>query len=53
MEVRGRGSRHRRLLGGVVRSLLFIPMNEKPCMAAGAIPKANLVNMVRDVLKVE
>jgi len=36
-----------------IPSLLFIPMNEKPRMAAGAIPKAGLVKMVKEVLKVE
>ncbi len=36
-----------------IPSLLFIPMNEKPRMAAGAVPKASLVKLVKDVLKVE
>ncbi len=36
-----------------IPSLLFIPMNERPRMAAGAMPKAGLVKLVKDVLKVE
>jgi thioredoxin 1 len=36
-----------------IPSLLFIPMNERPQMAAGAMPKAGLVKLVKDVLKVE
>jgi thioredoxin len=36
-----------------IPSLLFIPLNEKPRMAAGAMPKAGLVKLVKDVLKVE
>ena len=36
-----------------IPSLLFIPMDERPQMAAGAMPKAGLVKLVKDVLKVE
>ncbi len=36
-----------------IPSLLFIPMNEQPRMAAGAVPKASLVKMVKEVLKIE
>jgi thioredoxin 1 len=36
-----------------IPSLLFIPMNERPQMAAGAMPKAGLMKIVKDVLKVE
>jgi thioredoxin len=36
-----------------IPSLLFIPLNETPRMAAGALPKASLVKLVKDVLKVE
>ena len=36
-----------------IPSLLFIPMNERPQMAAGAMPKAGLVKLVKDVLKVQ
>ena len=36
-----------------IPSLLFIPLNETPRMTAGAMPKAGLVRLVKDVLKVE
>ena len=36
-----------------IPSLLFIPMNEKPRLAVGALPKANILKLVKDVLKVE
>ncbi len=36
-----------------IPSLLFIPMNEKPRLAVGALPKANIVKLVKEVLKVE
>jgi thioredoxin 1 len=36
-----------------IPSLLFIPLNERPQMAAGAMPKAGLMKIVKDVLKVE
>ncbi len=36
-----------------IPSLLFIPMNEQPRMAVGALPKANIRKLVKDVLKVE
>ncbi len=36
-----------------IPSLLWIPMNEKPSMTVGAPPKANLLKLVHDVLKVE
>ncbi len=36
-----------------IPSLLFIPLNERPRMAAGAMPKAGLLKLVKDVLKVE
>jgi thioredoxin 1 len=36
-----------------IPSLLFIPMNERPQMAAGAMPKSGLMKLVKDVLKVE
>ena len=36
-----------------IPSLLFIPMNDKPQMAAGALPKAQLEQVIKDVLKVE
>jgi thioredoxin len=35
-----------------VPSLLFIPMGEKPQMAAGALPKQAFKNIIKDVLKV-
>lgn len=36
-----------------IPSLLFIPLNDKPQMAAGALPKDSLVKIIEDVLKVE
>ncbi len=36
-----------------IPSLLFIPMDDKPRMAVGALPKANIRKLVKDVLKVE
>lgn len=35
-----------------IPSILFIPMNEKPQMAAGALPKQAFLEIIRDVLKV-
>jgi thioredoxin 1 len=35
-----------------VPSLLFIPMDESPRMAAGALPKNTFQDIIRDVLKV-
>lgn len=35
-----------------IPSILFIPMGEKPQMAAGALPKHALKNIIKDVLKV-
>lgn len=35
-----------------IPSLLFIPMNDKPQMAAGALPKSTFVKVIEDVLKV-
>jgi thioredoxin 1 len=35
-----------------IPSLLFIPINDKPQMAAGALPKASFVKAIEDVLKV-
>lgn len=36
-----------------IPSMLFIPMNEQPQMANGAMPKQNLKEIIKDVLKVE
>lgn len=36
-----------------IPSLLFIPSNDKPQMAAGALPKDQLKQVISDVLKVE
>lgn len=36
-----------------IPSILFIPMGEQPQMAAGALPKAQLVKAIKEVLKVE
>jgi thioredoxin-like negative regulator of GroEL len=36
-----------------IPSMLFIPMDEQPQMANGALPKQNLKEMIKDVLKVE
>jgi len=35
-----------------IPSLLFIPMNDKPQMAMGALPKPQLVQAIKDVLGV-
>jgi thioredoxin len=35
-----------------IPSLLFIPVNEQPQMAAGALPKDAFVKIIADVLKV-
>jgi thioredoxin len=35
-----------------IPSILFIPMGEKPQMAAGALPKQAFKNIIKDVLKV-
>ncbi len=35
-----------------IPSILFIPVNDKPQMAAGALPKDQLVKVINDVLKV-
>lgn len=36
-----------------IPSILFIPMDEQPRMAVGALPKNNLEEIIKDVLKVE
>src|SRR6056297_1133703 len=36
-----------------IPSILFIPMDEKPQMAAGALPKEQLQQVIKDILKVE
>lgn len=36
-----------------IPSLLFIPMDDKPQMAAGALPREAFVEVINDVLKVE
>jgi len=36
-----------------IPSLLFVPMEEKPQMAMGALPKETLIETIKDVLKVE
>lgn len=36
-----------------IPSMLFCPMNEDPQMANGALPKAELERVIKDVLKVE
>jgi thioredoxin len=35
-----------------IPSILFIPMDDKPQMAAGALPKDTLEQVIKDVLKV-
>ncbi len=35
-----------------IPSILFIPMGDKPQMAAGALPKKALQDIIKDVLKV-
>lgn len=36
-----------------IPSMLFIPMDEQPQMANGAMPKQNLKEIIKEVLKVE
>jgi thioredoxin len=36
-----------------IPSILFIPTDEKPQMAAGALPKDSLVKAIKEVLKVD
>ncbi len=36
-----------------IPSMLFCPMDEEPQMAVGALPKANLEQIIKEVLKVE
>ncbi len=36
-----------------IPSLLFVPMEDKPQMAMGALPKPSLVKAIQEVLKVE
>jgi hypothetical protein len=36
-----------------IPSILFIPVGEKPQMAAGALPKETLQKVIKDVLKVD
>lgn len=36
-----------------IPSILFVPMGEKPQMAAGALPKESFEQAISDVLKVE
>jgi len=36
-----------------IPSLLFIPLNEKPRLSVGALPKAGILKIVKDVLKIE
>ncbi len=36
-----------------IPSLLFIPVDEQPRMAAGALPKESLLQVMKDVLKIE
>ena len=36
-----------------IPSMLFIPMGEKPQMAAGALPKDALEKVIKDVLKID
>ncbi len=36
-----------------IPSLLFIPMEDKPRLAVGALPKAGILKLVKEVLKVE
>ena len=35
-----------------IPSMLFVPMDEKPQMAAGALPKETFKEVIKDVLKV-
>jgi thioredoxin len=36
-----------------IPSILFVPMDDQPQMAAGALPKAQLEKVIADVLKIE
>ena len=36
-----------------IPSILFIPMDDKPQMAAGALPKESLQQVIKDVLKID
>ena len=36
-----------------IPSLLFIPIDDKPRLAVGALPKAGILKLVKDVLKAE
>ena len=36
-----------------IPSILFIPMDDKPQMAAGALPKESLQQVIKEVLKVD
>jgi thioredoxin 1 len=36
-----------------IPSILFVPMNEQPQMAVGALPKNSMVSAFKDILKVE
>ena len=36
-----------------IPSILFIPLDEQPRMAVGALPKNNLEEIIKDVLKLE
>ena len=36
-----------------IPTLLFIPMNDKPQIAQGALPKNTLIKVINDVLKVK
>jgi len=36
-----------------IPSILFIPLDDQPPMAVGALPKNNLEEIIKDVLKVE
>jgi thioredoxin-like negative regulator of GroEL len=36
-----------------IPTLLFIPMNDKPQIAQGALPKNTLIEVINDVLKVK
>ena len=36
-----------------IPTLLFIPMNDKPQIARGALPKNTLIEVINDVLKVK
>jgi thioredoxin-like negative regulator of GroEL len=36
-----------------IPSILFVPLNDKPQMAVGALPKETLKQTIKEVLKVE